>query len=462
MAENMMENRTKYDAVIIGFGKGGKTMAGALGAAGKKVALIEKSDRMYGGTCINVGCIPTKSLVYRAGLAAAKGGSFEEKAAAYKAAMDQKEDLTTRLRGKNYQKLDSNPNITVIDGTASFQSPHVVEVEKDGRTFQVEGEQIFINTGSSAFIPPIEGLKGNPYVYTSEGLLNLTELPSRLVIIGGGYIGVEFSSIYASFGSKVTILQDGDIFLPREDEEIAGAVRESLESRGIRVMTGVKVKALEQAEGKALVAVDNGKEVQKLEAEAVLVATGRRPNTAGLNLEAAGVEIGPRGGIVTDDSLTTTAPHIYAMGDVRGGLQFTYISLDDFRIVKSKVLGDGSYTLKERGAVPYSVFLIPPFSRVGLSEIEAVEKGYKVKVARLAAAAIPKAQVLEQPAGLLKAVIDEETGLILGAHLFCQESYEMINMIKLAMDAKVPYQVLRDTIYTHPTMSEAFNDLFAV
>ena len=462
MAENMMENRTKYDAVIIGFGKGGKTMAGALGAAGKKVALIEKSDRMYGGTCINVGCIPTKSLVYSAGLAAAKGGSFEEKAAAYKAAMEQKEDLTTRLRGKNYQKLDSNPNITVIDGTASFQSPHVVEVEKDGKTFQVEGEQIFINTGSSAFIPPIEGLKGNPYVYTSEGLLNLTELPSRLVIIGGGYIGVEFSSIYASFGSKVTILQDGDIFLPREDEEIAGAVRESLESRGIRVMTGVKVKALEQAGGKALVAVDNGKEVQKLEAEAVLVATGRRPNTAGLNLEAAGVEIGPRGGIVTDDSLTTTAPHIYAMGDVRGGLQFTYISLDDFRIVKSKVLGDGSYTLKERGAVPYSVFLIPPFSRVGLSEKEAVEKGYKVKVARLAAAAIPKAQVLEQPAGLLKAVIDEETGLILGAHLFCQESYEMINMIKLAMDAKVPYQVLRDTIYTHPTMSEAFNDLFAV
>ena len=458
----MMENRTKYDAVIIGFGKGGKTMAGALGAAGKKVALIEKSDRMYGGTCINVGCIPTKSLVYRAGLAAAKGGSFEEKAAAYKAAMEQKEDLTARLRGKNYQKLDSNPNITVIDGTASFQSPHVVEVEKDGKTFQVEGEQIFINTGSSAFIPPIEGLKGNPYVYTSEGLLNLTELPSRLVIIGGGYIGVEFSSIYASFGSKVTILQDGDIFLPREDEEIAGAVRESLESRGIRVMTGVKVKALEQAGGKALVAVDNGKEVQKLEAEAVLVATGRRPNTAGLNLEAAGVEIGPRGGIITDDSLTTTAPHIYAMGDVRGGLQFTYISLDDFRIVKSKVLGDGSYTLKERGAVPYSVFLIPPFSRVGLSEKEAVEKGYKVKAARLAASAIPKAQVLEQPAGLLKAVIDEETGLILGAHLFCQESYEMINMIKLAMDAKVPYQVLRDTIYTHPTMSEAFNDLFAV
>lgn len=458
----MMENTKKYDAVIIGFGKGGKTMAGALGAAGKKVAMIERSSMMYGGTCINVGCIPTKSLVYRAGLAAAKGGSFEEKAAAYKEAMAQKENLTGRLRGKNYQKLDSNPNITVIDGTAKFLSPHVVEVEKDGTVFQVEGEQIFINTGSTAFVPPIEGLKENPYVYTSEGLLSLKELPRKLVIIGGGYIGVEFSSIYASFGSEVTILQDGDVFLPREDAEIAAEVRKSLEARGILVLTGVKTKAVRQADGRAVVDVEGKEGLIALEADAVLVATGRRPNTKDLNLEAAGVQVNARGGIITDDSLATTAPHIYAMGDVRGGLQFTYISLDDFRIVKSSVLGDGSYDLKKRGAVPYSVFLNPAFSRVGLSEKEAVEAGYKVKIARLAAAAIPKAQVLEQPAGLLKAVIDEETGLILGAHLFCEESFELINMIKLSMDAKVPYTVLRDAIYTHPTMSEAFNDLFAV
>lgn len=458
----MMENTKKYDAVIIGFGKGGKTMAGALGAAGKKVAMIERSSMMYGGTCINVGCIPTKSLVYRAGLAAAKGGSFEEKAAAYKEAVAQKEDLTGRLRGKNYQKLDSNPNITVIDGTARFLSPHVVEVQKDGTVFQVEGEQIFINTGSTAFVPPIEGLKENPYVYTSEGLLSLKELPRKLVIIGGGYIGVEFSSIYASFGSEVTILQDGDVFLPREDAEIAAEVRKSLEARGILVLTGVKTKAVRQADGRAVVDVEGKEGLIALEADAVLVATGRRPNTKDLNLEAAGVQVNARGGIITDDSLATTAPHIYAMGDVRGGLQFTYISLDDFRIVKSSVLGDGSYDLKKRGAVPYSVFLNPAFSRVGLSEKEAVEAGYKVKIARMAAAAIPKAQVLEQPAGLLKAVIDEETGLILGAHLFCEESFELINMIKLSMDAKVPYTVLRDAIYTHPTMSEAFNDLFAV
>ncbi len=458
----MKENLKKYDAVIIGFGKGGKTMAGALGAAGKTVALIERSSMMYGGTCINVGCIPTKSLVYRAGLAAAAGKTFEERSAAYREAMEQKEDLTGRLRGKNYQKLDSNPNITVIDGNARFVSPHIVEVAHNEDVFQVEGEMIFINTGSQAFIPPVEGLKDNPYVYTSEGLLSRRELPEKLVIIGGGYIGVEFSSIYANFGSKVTILQDGDVFLPREDEEIAAAVKASLENRGIRVLAGVKVKAAEQEEDGAVVVIDTREGERRLQADAVLVATGRRPNTKGLNLEAAGVKTDARGGIITDDTLATTAPHIYAMGDVRGGLQFTYISLDDFRIVRSAVLGDGSYNLKKRGAVPYSVFLDPPFSRVGLSEKEAVKAGYRIKTARLAAAAIPKAQVLEQPAGLLKAVIDEETGLILGAHLFCEESYEMINMIKLAMDAKVSYTVLRDAIYTHPTMSEAFNDLFAV
>ena len=326
----------------------------------------------------------------------------------------------------------------------------------------MEGELIFINTGSSAFVPPIEGLKDNPYVYTSEGLLNRRELPEKLVIIGGGYIGVEFSSIYASFGSEVTILQDGDVFLPREDAEIAGEVKKSLEARGVRVLTGVKTKAVRQGQGKAIVDLEGKEGPLELQADAVLVATGRRPNTKDLNLKAAGVEVNARGGIITDDSLRTTAPHIYAMGDVRGGLQFTYISLDDFRIVKSSVLGDGSYDLKKRGAVPYSVFLNPPFSRVGMGEKEALEAGYKVKVAKLTAASIPKAQVLEQPVGLLKAVIDEETGLILGAHLFCEESYELINMIKLAMDAKLPYTVLRDTIYTHPTMSEAFNDLFAI
>ena len=462
MEKKSVEITEKYDAIIIGFGKGGKTLAKALGDAGKKTVLIERSNKMYGGTCPNVGCVPTKSLVYRAGLISAGDGSFEDKARAYKEAVEHKNSLTGKLRERNYQKLTNHPNITVMDGTARFVSSHDVEVERDGKTVKLTGKQIFIDTGSSAFVPPIDGVKGNPYVYTSETLLEQKELPKNLVIIGGGYIGVEFSSIYASFGSKVSILQDGDVFLPREDADIAGAVRKSLSGRGIDVLTGVKVKAVEQAEGRAAVVFEDREGVRKLEADAVLIATGRRPNTKELNLEAAGIEVNARGGIITDDSMMTTAPDVYAMGDVTGGLQFTYISLDDSRIVKSKILGDGSYTLKDRGAVPYSVFLAPAFSRVGLSEKDARDAGYQVKIATVSASEIVKSKVLEQPDGLLKAVIDEKTGLILGAHLFCEESYELINIIKMAMDAKLPYSVLRDIIFTHPTKAESLNELFAV
>lgn len=210
-----------------------------------------------------------------------------------------------------------------------------------------------------------------------------------------------------------------------------------------------------------MIPVETPQGPEELSAETILAATGRRPNVEGLNLKAAGVELTGRGAVQTDERLHTTAPHIWAMGDVTGGLQFTYISLDDFRIVKSQLLGDGLRTTANRGAVPYSVFLDPAFSRVGLSEQEARDRGYEIKVAKLPAAAIPKAQVLRNPIGLLKAVIDAKTDEILGVHLFCEESYEMINIVKLAMDAGLPYTVLRDSIYTHPTMSEALNDLFA-
>lgn len=456
-----MDRNNQYDAVIIGFGKGGKTLAAALGNAGKSTALIEKSPQMYGGTCINVGCIPTKFLVHKA-RDAKFANSFAEKQAYYKEAIESELALTEKLRGKNLMKAETAPNVTVVTGTAKLLSATAVEVHTDIGTEVLEGKQIFLNTGSVPSVPAIEGLRDNPYVVTSEELLKQTKLPEQLVIIGGGYIGVEFASVYADFGSKVTVIQNGNRFLPREDEDIADAVLENLKARGVEVLTDTDVKSVLAKDGKAIVTVLTGDTISKMEADTVLAATGRRPNTEGLGLENAGVELASRGGVVTNERLQTTAPNIYAMGDVVGGLQFTYISLDDFRIVRSAVLGDGSYTTKERGVVPYSVFLNPPFSRVGMSEQEAIEKGYSVKVARLPAAAIPKALVVEQPTGLLKALIDEKTGLILGAHLFCEESHEIINTIKLAMDAKLPYTTLRDMIFTHPTMSEALNELFNV
>ncbi|WP_278853511.1 FAD-dependent oxidoreductase [Gordonibacter pamelaeae] len=451
----------KVDAAVIGFGKGGKALAGALAAAGKTVALVEKSPKRYGGTCINVACIPTKSLVHSAALSAAQGGTFDERAARYAAAIDEKDRVTGLLRGKNYHKLADLPNVEVVDGTASFVDATHLEVERpDGMREAIEAEQVFVNTGARPFVPPIPGVDG-PRVHVSETLLDVRTLPERLVVIGGGYIGMEFASLYANFGSQVTVVQDGEEFLPREDAEIAAAVLASLEARGIRVVRGADVRRIDDGPGEALVTVAADGAEERLPADAVLVATGRRPNVAGLNLEAAGVELTGRGAVRTDEHLRTTAPNIWAMGDVVGGLQFTYLSLDDFRIVRDDVLGDGARTTANRGTVPYSVFLDPPFSRAGMTEQEARAAGLNVKVAKLPAAAIPKAQLLQKPTGLLKAVIDADTDLVLGVHLFCEESYEMVNTAKLAMDAGLPYQVLRDAVYTHPTMSEAFNDLFA-
>lgn len=451
----------QYENIIIGFGKGGKTLAGALAAAGQSVALVERSPNMFGGTCINVACIPTKSLEHGARMSAAQGGSFQERAERYRAAVEEKNRLTAMLRQKNYDKAVS-AGVDVLVGEAAFLDSRRLSVKSaDGEVQELYGERIFLNTGARPFLPPIEGLSHSRYVYTSEGLMERKELPARLVIIGGGYIGLEFASYYANFGSQVTILQDGTDFIPREDREVAAAVLESLTARGVRVLRGVQTKGIRDGEDGALVSVLAPEGALELKADAVLVATGRRPNVAGLNLEAAGVALTSRGAVQVDERLRTSVPHIWAMGDVAGGLQFTYISLDDSRIVKSQLLGDGARTTGNRGAVPYSVFLDPPMSRVGLTEEEAREQGYEVKLARLPAASVPKAQVLRRPAGLLKAVVDAKTDRILGAHLFCADSHEMINLVKLAMDAGLPYAALRDAVYTHPTMSEAFNDLFA-
>ncbi len=432
-----------------------------MAGAGKKVAVVEQSAGMYGGTCINVGCIPSKSLIKSAELSEVQKGGFEEKAARYRAAVRKKNQLTGMLRQKNFHKLNDNAAIDVINGKAEFADNHRIRIIKTDEEEIITGEQIFINTGSRPFFPPIPGLKESSFCYTSETLMDLEILPEHLIIIGGGYIGMEFASMYANFGSQVTVIQDGDVFLPREDEEIAAAVLESLRERNIRVILSGKTEEIKDDKTNAVVAVntENGREM--LKADAILIAAGRRPNTSELNLEAAGVELDERNAVKTDARKRTSVPNIWAMGDVTGGLQFTYISLDDFRIVKSQILGDKSRTGENRGTVPYSVFLDPPFSRAGLTEREALEQGYSILVKRLPAAAIPKAQVLSKPRGLLKVILDEKTGYILGAHLFCAQSHEIINLIKLAIDAKIPYTVLRDGIYTHPTMAEAFNDLFA-
>lgn len=446
----------KFDTIVIGFGKAGKTLAAKLAKQGEKVALIEKDARMYGGTCINVGCIPSKRLVLEAERAPAH--DFEVQSEYYHVAVQEKKKLTTALRMANYNKL-IDAGVQVINGTASFLDGKTIGVKGAHGTMQtLSASKLIINTGGRPIIPAIPGVENNRLVFTSETMMENETLPLRLTIIGGGYIGLEFASMYARFGSKVTILQHSSVFLPKEDRDIAEAVENVLKSYGVSVITGADLKEIR--EGTA-VYTKNGEE-DTLDGDAILLATGRGPNTEGLHAERAGVELTKRGAVVTDKHLRTTAENIWAAGDVCGNLQFTYISLDDSRIILSDMQGDGSRTTENRGAFAYSVFMEPSFSRAGLSEKEAADKGLNYRVVRMNTDMIPKAKVLRKTTGMLKAVIDKDSGKIFGAALFCPESYEIINMVKLAMDHDLDYTVLRDFIYTHPTMSEGLNDLFAL
>lgn len=451
----------RYNSIIIGFGKGGKTLAGALAAKGETVAFIEQSDKMYGGTCINVGCIPSKSLIKNAAVSQKHGGSFEEKASRYARAVNIKNELTQKLRAKNLSAVSEAKGSEVFTGKASLKSAREVEVKTKDGALCLYGDKIFINTGARPFIPPIKGIADSKRVYVSETLMSENRLPKRLTIVGGGYIGLEFASMYSDFGSQVTVVQNENVFLPREDTEIAEAVKQRLQAMGVRLILGAKIREISDDASQTQVKIENNGKEECLPSDAVLIATGRRPNIEGLGLENAGIET-VRGAIKCDEHLRTSVPGIWAMGDVTGGLQFTYLSLDDYRIVMSDLFDGGKRTTENRGAIPYSVFLRPPFSRVGLSEAEAIQKGYQVKVARMQVASIPRAQVLDEPDGILKAVVDASTGKILGAHLFCSESHETINLIKLAMDAEIPYTVLANQIYTHPTMSESLNQLFGM
>ena len=451
----------KYDAVIIGFGKGGKTLAGFLAGKGQNVALIEKSDKMYGGTCINVGCIPSKKLVNSTKVLKNKGlDNIEAKEKFYAESIDNKNALIGALRGKNYEMLASKDTITVYDGTGSFVSKNVVNIESNGENIQIEGEKIFINTGSTTIIPSIKGISESKHVYTSTSLMELKELPKKLTVIGAGYIGLEFASMYSEFGSEVTVIDMADRLMPREDEEIAERVKAILEAKGIKFLLKSKIEEISDRNDKGYVKISGETGENEVESDAILVAIGRRPNTDGLNLEAAGVKTDERGAVAVDETLKTTADNIWAMGDVKGGLQFTYISLDDFRIIRDNVYGNGNRTVNDRNVIPYSVFINPPLSRVGMTEKEAVEKGYEVKTGRLEAMSIPKGKIEGVTDGLLKTVVDAKTDKILGCTLLCNTSHEMINVVAAAIKAEQKYTFLRDMLFTHPTMSEALNDLF--
>jgi pyruvate/2-oxoglutarate dehydrogenase complex dihydrolipoamide dehydrogenase (E3) component len=294
--------------------------------------------------------------------------------------------------------------------------------------------------------------------------MELQQLPRRLVIIGGGYIGLEFASIYAAFGCHVTLVERNLALLPSQDRDIAEAVKTALEKRGVQFLMGASAQSVYDEDELAIVNIlGNENDERQLMADAILIAVGRVPNTLGLGLENAGIQVDERGFIVVDEFLRTPVPDIWALGDVNGGPQFTYISLDDYRIIRDQLDGNITkpHSTRDRLHVPYSIFIHPTLSRIGLSEQDALQVGYEIQVVKMPAAAIPRAQQLHETEGLLKAIVDQKTGSILGCSLFCADSSEVINVVQMAMQTGTSYQTLRDSIYTHPSMTESLNDLFS-
>lgn len=430
------------DHLIIGFGKAGKTLAKTLANKGESVILVEQSAQMYGGTCINIGCIPTKKLKFLA-----------ENGSDFHSAIIKKNGLIGKLNHANFDMIDKVA--TVITGKADFIDSHTVSVKTNIDTHTITAKHIYINTGAKSRIPDIDGIHTTSGIYDSTGIMNLAKKPDTLVVIGGGYIGLEFASIFAEFGTQVTVLDTVAEFMPREDSDITQHLKNIMENQGIRFKFNQKIEQFSHDNGKVMIKTADG----ELSSDAVLIATGRTPNTD-FNPQNAGIEITDRGFIKVNEHLQTSESHIYAMGDVAGSPQFTYMSLDDFRIVKSHLLGDGSYTTLDR-TFPYTVFTNPPLSVAGLTEKVAIEKGMNVKTATLLANVIPKAKILEQTDGLLKAVVNADNGEIIGVQLLCAESHEMINFVDLAIRQGMTASDIANHIFTHPTMSESLNDLFS-
>ncbi len=386
----------KFKNVVIGFGKAGKTLAKFLAQHDEEVLLIERSDQMYGGTCINVGCLPSKNMIING-----------QRHLEFADAVAKRGTMTKQLRNKNYHMVADEPLATVWNGQASFIGNHELKVAMaDGTTRQVAAERIFINTGATPVWLKVPGLTPSERIVSSKEAMELAKKPARLAIIGGGYIGLEFAEMFNSFGSEVTILDHHTQLLGREDADIAAEVTTDLASLGIKIELNAELTSVADDGQQVLLTYHRNGQKRQTEFDAVLVAAGRRPNIDGLGLEN------------TDIALT------------------------------------------ERNVVPTASFLTPPLANVGINERQAQAAGKDYLVFKLPVKAIPKARVLEDQRGVYKAIVERDTHRILGATLYAAEAHETINLIALAMKADLPYETLRDMIFTHPTMSEALNDLF--
>ena len=456
-----------YEAIVIGSGQGGTPLCQALAKAGMRTALVERAH--VGGTCVNEGCTPTKTMVAsgRVAYLARRGADYGVHTGAITVDMsrvrERKRDIVNKFRDGNQKRIEKTANLELIFGEACFTGPRSIRVRlRDGAQRTLTADKFFINAGCRASVPSLEGLQGVPYL-DSTSIMELDVVPEHLLVIGGGYIGLEFGQLFRRLGSRVTIVQQGPQLLRNEDADVAAEILAILQQDGIDVLLNTKVQRIGKEGPQIKIAVSPGDtaagETRTITGSHLLVATGRVPNSDTLNIAAAGIAADKRGFIQVNAKLETNVDGIYALGDIKGGPAFTHISYDDFRILRTNLIEKGGASIEGR-LVPYTVFIDPQLGRVGMSEAEARSKNLKIRVAKMPMSYVARAVEVDETRGFMKAIVDAATGQILGAAVLGLEGGEVMSMIQLAMMGKLPYTALYNGVFAHPNLSEALNNLF--
>jgi pyruvate/2-oxoglutarate dehydrogenase complex dihydrolipoamide dehydrogenase (E3) component len=454
-----------YDLIVIGAGQGGGPLAGTAADHGQSTALVEQKH--VGGTCVNEGCTPTKTMIASARVAHLARRAEDYGVDVGDVSVDmttvrrRKRDIVESFRAGSRSSVEETDGLDLIEGAGRFVDDRTVEVTlDDGATETLTADRVVVNTGTRPVIPPIDGLDAVDYL-TSTSIMELGAVPEHLIILGGGYIGLEFGQMFRRFGADVTIVDRGAHLLGREDTDVVEALEAILREDGLRVLNETSMTAVEPGDDGAVRAHLDGEEgPDTIEGSHLLVAVGRRPNTDALNPEAAGVELTERGHVQVNDRLETTADEVYALGDVTGGPAFTHVSYDDYRVLCDNWFHDGDRTTEDR-IIAYTLFTDPQLGRVGLSEEQAREQGRDVVVAQMPMAHVARALEVDEPRGLMKAVIDPETNQLLGAAILGLEGGEVMSVLQTAMMGNVPVDRLQSAPFAHPTLAESLNNLFS-
>jgi pyruvate/2-oxoglutarate dehydrogenase complex dihydrolipoamide dehydrogenase (E3) component len=444
----------KFDAIVIGSGQAGKPLSYALADLGWKVAFIERGE--LGGSCINTGCTPTKAMVGSAQVAhyarnAARWGVRANGVSVdLPAVVARKNKVVQGFRDAIQRRIDAKPNITLVRAHGRFTGPH--QVEAGGQT--LESEKIFIDTGTRPEIPKIPGMDSVPFL-TNRSIIELLEVPKHLLVLGGGYIGLEFGQMFRRFGSRVTIIHRGARILPSEDPDITQELQKALQAEGIEFALGATTTRVENRDGEIALTRETNQGSKTVSGSHLLVATGRRPNTDDLGLDKAGVATDARGYIKVNGHMETSVPGIWATGDVKGGPAFTHISYNDYQIVYANLIEGKNLTIEHR-YLPYALFTDPQLGRVGITEQDARVSGRKFKMGTYSMANVARAIERDETAGLMKIIVDGENDRILGAAILASEGGELVQILGAMILAGAPYTVLKGAVYIHPTLAEGF------